>query len=115
MISGESVKRALVFGVSGMTWRVAEPLMRAGRLPHLQRLVEQGCSGDLLSVRSEGDEHYRPQIAWATLATGSLPENHGLDRFYHTADDCRRPGFWKVFEEHGLKVGLFGWPMTWPP
>ena len=114
-VSSEAIKRALVFGVSGMTWRVAEPLLRAGRLPNLQRLVEQGCSGDLMSVRAAGDEHYRPQIAWATLATGCLPEHHGLDRFYHTADDCKLPGFWKAFEDRGLKVGLFGWPMTWPP
>src|SRR5580765_4987497 len=107
--------RALVFGVSGMTWRVADPLLAAGKMPHLKRLIDSGVRGTLHAVRAPDDKHFRPQIAWMSSATGCLPEHHGVTRFFHTADDLRRPYFWEAFQNSGQSVGLFGWPMTWPP
>jgi hypothetical protein len=68
-----------------------------------------------MSVRAPGDDHYRPQVAWPTLATGVRPERHGVTRYYHTARELRAPALWTVYGSLGLRVGLFGWPMTWPP
>ena len=107
--------RAFVFGISGATWDVAKPLLSAGRLPNLQRLIETGTSGTMLSVRAAGDKHYRPQIAWVTMATGCLPAVHGVSAFYCTATDCLRSSFWETFHANGRSVGLFYWPITWPP
>lgn len=104
-----------VFGVSAATWAVIDPLIAAGHLPNLQRLQAEGCRATLLSVRVPGDEHYRPQVAWATMATGCHPERHGITRFYHTADDLREPSLWQIFERHGERVGVYGWPLDWPP
>ena len=104
-----------VFGISAATWAVIDPLIAAGRLPNLQRLQAEGCRATLLSVRVPGDEHYRPQVAWATMATGCHPERHGITRFYHTADDLREPSLWQIFERHGERVGVYGWPLDWPP
>ncbi|MDH3217180.1 MAG: alkaline phosphatase family protein [Candidatus Krumholzibacteria bacterium] len=112
---GRRPTHAIVFGISGATWDVAAPLLAAGRLPHLQRLVADGCSATMLSVRVAGDRHYRPQVGWVTAATGCLPEHHGVTTFYQTADDCRRVTVWDAFQAHGRRVGLFAWPLTWPP
>jgi hypothetical protein len=107
--------RAFILGISGGTWDVVGPLVAAGRMPNLGRLIENGASGTLLSVRAEGDKHYRPQIAWMSVATGCLPAHHGVTAFYHTSADVRRPCLWDIFQASGRSVGLFYWPLTWPP
>jgi hypothetical protein len=91
-----------------------DPLLAEGRLPVLAELISRGCRATLCSTRVTGDKHFRPQIAWPTIATGVSPEKHGLTRFYHTADDCAAPTIWDHFTNVGRKVGLFGWPITWP-
>lgn len=109
------VRPVFVFGISGATWRVLEPMIVAGELPHLARLRERGCSGVLHSVKAPDDKHYRPQVAWPTIATGCLPARHGITRFFHSADDLRARTLWDYYEDAGLRVGLYGWPITWPP
>jgi predicted AlkP superfamily phosphohydrolase/phosphomutase len=105
----------LVFGISGATWRVMRPLMEAGRLPNISRLAARGCSGVLSSHLAEGDEHYRPQVAWASLATGHNPDRHGITRYYHTGEDLQVPALWERFANAGAPVGVYGWPLDWPP
>ena len=104
-----------IFGISGATWNVIDPLFATGLLPHLRQLQEQGCRADLLSIRVEGDKHFRPQVAWASIATGCEPARHGLTKFYHTADDLKVPTLWELFQNCGLSVGIYGWPSDWPP
>lgn len=113
-LSGETPS-LLIFGISGATWDFITPMIAEGRLPNLARLCKEGVSGVLMSEKAEGDEHYRPQIAWTSLATGCSSERHGLTRYFHTADDIRCPTFWDLLQERGYRVGLYGWPMTWPP
>lgn len=109
-----SPRPTFVFGISGATWRMIDPLLSAGRLPVLAHLISRGSRATLCSTRAVGDKHFRPQIAWPTIATGVSPETHGVTRFYHTADDCLAPTIWDHFNSAGLKVGLFGWPIIWP-
>lgn len=108
-------RTVFVFGISAATWAVIDRLLAEDRLPNLRRLQAEGCRATLLSVRVPGDEHYRPQVAWATMATGCDPQRHGITRFYHTADDLRQPSLWQIFERHGERVGVYGWPLDWPP
>ncbi len=102
-------------GVSGASWDVVEPMIAAGRMPHLARLREEGASATLRSVRADNDRHFRPQSAWATAATGVLPERHGVLRYFHEADDLRAAPIWELWDRNGLSVGIYGWPGTWPP
>jgi hypothetical protein len=112
---GEAPRPVFIFGISGASWSVLDPLLVSGRLPALGRLVREGRRLTLLSTRARGDEHYRPQVTWPTLATGVPPERHGLTRYYHTAQELQAPPLWSIYSSLGLRVGLFGWPMTWPP
>jgi len=109
------VKKVLIYGISGATWTVIDPLLQAGRLPTFARLIEGGVRAVASSVRAEGDKHFRPQIAWPTVSTGVLPARHGVTRFFHRYDDVVVPSIWDYFQSAGARVGLFGWPIVWPP
>jgi predicted AlkP superfamily phosphohydrolase/phosphomutase len=62
--------RTLVIGLSGCSWNVLEPLL--DELPHLSAMREHGAAGTLESVVP-----FQTAPAWASFATGSLPETHG--------------------------------------
>ena len=109
------IKPVFVFGISGATWKVITPLAEKGRLPNMQRLIEEGCHGTIRSIRVEGDKHYRPQTAWPTLATGVVPQTHGITRYWYTSEDLKAETIWDIFERNGQNTGLYGWPITWPP
>jgi predicted AlkP superfamily phosphohydrolase/phosphomutase len=109
------VKPLLIIGVSGATWSVLSRLKARGRIPNIERLLGRGTGASLSSVRATGDEHYRPQTAWPSLATGLHPDRHGVTRFFHEAAELRAPTLWRIYAEHGLSSGIYGWPGTWPP
>lgn len=92
-----------------------DPLLDAGELPALASLIARGARGVLTSKPVPGDRFPRPQTAWATIATGCAPARHGVTRFYHEHPDLRERPIWELYAEHGLRVGLYGFPGTWPP
>ena len=114
-MSGATVPPILIIGVSGATWNVLASLREKGRVPNIARLLERGCGAALSSVKVAGDKHYRPQVAWASLATGCRPDRHGITRFYHEAAELREPPLWDIYSKQGLASGIYGWPSTWPP
>jgi hypothetical protein len=114
IIRRSAMKRVLIFGISGATWEIIDPLLVQGRLPAFKRLIDDGCRATLPSERASDDKHFRPQIAWPTIATGVLPERHGVMRFYHTSDDIRMPTMFERLSQGGRRVGMFGWPISWP-
>jgi predicted AlkP superfamily phosphohydrolase/phosphomutase len=109
------IRPLLIIGVSGATWSVLSPLKARGRTPNIASLLARGTGASLASVRATGDEHYRPQTAWPSLATGLHPDRHGVTRFFHEAGELRAPTLWRIYAEHGLSSGIYGWPGTWPP
>ena len=42
--------RVLVIALDGGTYKVLEPLIEEGRIPNIASLIEDGCSGTLLST-----------------------------------------------------------------
>jgi hypothetical protein len=54
--------RIVALGIDGATWDVLGPLLAAGRLPHLQKIIEGGSYGQLMS-----DSGARSQVVWTTI------------------------------------------------
>ena len=71
----DSGRKILVIGVDGLDWRIANPLMEAGKLPWLKKLQEEGAWGDLLTLN---DLPLSPVI-WTSIATGKVPSKHKVD------------------------------------
>ncbi|HXU11606.1 MAG TPA: alkaline phosphatase family protein, partial [Candidatus Binatia bacterium] len=68
--------RVLLLGLDGADWGTIDPLLSAGRLPNLARLIENGARGPLRS--------YDPMISpllWTTMVTGVGPDAHGVADF----------------------------------
>ncbi|MEZ4766852.1 MAG: alkaline phosphatase family protein [Caldilineales bacterium] len=116
--------RVLVVGLDGATWAIARPLMAAGRMPNLARLVAQGAAGSLASTV--------PPIsaaAWVSFLTGQNPGRHGVYQFrkfdlrnysgyrdeFATSNDYVGRSFLELAGQRGRTVGAVGIPMTYPP
>ena len=102
--------RVLVLAFPGMSWSVAEDLIEAGEMPNLTALRRTGAWGDL-----EGVPPFLSQATWTTIAAGKTSDDHQVLSLHATADDVQVRRIWEIFADRGWSIGLFGWPVTWPP
>ncbi len=115
-------KKVLILGLDGATFDVLTPLMDAGRMPNLKRMVDNGASGTMYSTV--------PPItpaAWTTFMTGKGPGTHGIIDFerydvhtnqlsFNTTNALQRVRtIWRVLGDKGYRVGCVNIPMTYPP
>jgi predicted AlkP superfamily phosphohydrolase/phosphomutase len=103
-------KKILLFGIDGATWRIIDPLFKRGKLPNLQRLVSEGSSAILKSI----EPMVSPAI-WTSIASGKLPEKHAVWDFVVSSKNVRCKRIWDIATERGIRVGLCGYMVTWPP
>jgi len=77
----------LFIGADGATPEVIDELRSAGRLPALETLIRTGTYGKMHSLAArrimEEDDRsrYASPIVWTTIATGKVPEKHGIRDF----------------------------------
>ena len=111
----------MVIGLDGATFVLLKPWLEQGKLPALQRLIQEGTHGELLSTVPP----LSPQ-AWTSFMTGKNPGKHGIFEFtdfepqsYNirfTNATCRvGKSLWRILSEEGKKVGVINVPMTYPP
>jgi hypothetical protein len=122
---GHASERApvVVIGVDGMTWSVAEPLLKAGKMPNVAKLLENGVGGTL-----QTDLPTFSPILWTSIATGVSYRTHGI-RYFSEADEqgipirnglpytsnCREvPAIWGLAGENGRSVDCVAWWVSWP-
>jgi predicted AlkP superfamily phosphohydrolase/phosphomutase len=70
------VERVIFLGLDGLDPRLTERFMSEGRLPHLQRLREQGSFHRLRTTFPA-----LSPVAWSTFATGVNPAKHNIFDF----------------------------------
>ncbi len=68
-----STRRVLLVGWSAADWRLLEPLLEAGAMPNLRRLVDGGTSGNLRTLQPQ----FNP-LLWTSIATGQRADLHGV-------------------------------------
>jgi tetratricopeptide (TPR) repeat protein len=112
--------RVLLVGLDGADWDILDPLIAAGRLPHIARLVREGARGRLQTITP-----MLSPVIWTSMATGVLPGRHGIVDFVATAGAGSNPvpvtsslrkvkAFWNILSDNGLSVGVVGWWASYP-
>jgi hypothetical protein len=112
--------RVIVIGIDGASHELLEPMMQDGRLPTFSRLAREGSYG-LLSTEINP---LSPRI-WTSIATGKLPDHHGILHFVHRdragairlfeSHDRAGSAIWNIASAAGLEVVTVNWLMTHPP
>ncbi|HMB70675.1 MAG TPA: alkaline phosphatase family protein [bacterium] len=113
----------VLIGIDGFDWNLVDPLVEAGRMPVMERLLAEGTRADLLTLVPLE----KSPVIWTTIATGRLPGEQGRGFLVPTEDD--RTGetrqvytawhrthraFWNILSEQGRTVSVLGWLETWP-
>lgn len=112
--------KVVLIGIDAMDWRIADPLLKAGRLPNLKALLDRGARGELRSARP-----MLSPLLWTTMVTGRRPEDHGVCDFLAidpssgarvpiTSGFREVPALWNIATEAGLESGFVAWWATWP-
>jgi predicted AlkP superfamily pyrophosphatase or phosphodiesterase len=112
--------RLLFFGVDAGNWNILTPMIQAGELPNIASLVDRGSFGVLKS----GVPIQSPQM-WTSIATGVVPEKHGIMRFTAeipgtgrevpvTSNMRKVKAFWNILSDADITVGIVGWWPSWP-
>ncbi len=120
----------LLIGVDAGEWDVLGPLLDNGKVPSFARMRDQGSSGKLRSL----EPLTKSPIIWASIATGKVPQKHGILDFFmkqraqeraraHAAGEGESPAtsnlwrarpIWQILSGLGRTVGVVGWWTTWP-
>lgn len=125
--------RVLLIGVDAGEWDVLGPLLDEGRCPNFARMRDQGSAGKLRSL----EPLTKSPIIWASIATGKVPQKHGILDFFvkqreqerararaakapgedespATSNLWRARSIWQILSGLGRTVGVVGWWTTWP-
>jgi len=107
--------RPVIFiGLDGADWQLLDEYLRAGAMPALKRLVDEGAGGVL-----ETEHPPLSPILWTTMMTGVSPLDHGILDFTRfnphthekepiTSDERRAPAVWNMTTAAGKQTGVFG-------
>lgn len=90
-------RRILIIGLDGATFDVIDPLLAAGQLPHLGRLIREGVRGHLTSTVPPNSAP-----AWTSFLTGVSPARHRILDFREV--DLRR---YEVFTGRFVNASAF--------
>jgi predicted AlkP superfamily phosphohydrolase/phosphomutase len=113
-VSRSAGKKVIVIGIDGMDPRLSESMMKAGRLPHLEKLRAAGGFRDLGTSTPP-----QSPVAWANFINGAGPGSHGIFDFIHRRpeEQCKPfysasevipgQGYWEV-GDHRLQLDF--WP-----
>jgi predicted AlkP superfamily phosphohydrolase/phosphomutase len=113
-------RKVVILGIDGLEWDVMGPLLESGELPNFARLVHEGSWGELRSLK-----FLESPMIWTSIATGKLPDKHGITGFTTKAGAARQGAIltsdyrtartlWDILGEKGWSVGVVGWLVTWP-
>ncbi len=113
--------RVVLVGLDGLTFRVLSPLLREGRVPAFQRLIDEGAWGSLLTYGVASSP-----VVWTSVVTGKKARDHGITDFVTAtrgryrarpvrSSDRRVPAIWNVLGHAGRSVAVVNWLVTSPP
>ena len=68
-------QKIIILGIDGLSPKIVESLMEAGKLPHFSRLKSEGSYRELATTNPP-----QSPVAWAAFSTGKNPGKTGICR-----------------------------------
>jgi tetratricopeptide (TPR) repeat protein len=110
-------RKVVLVGWDAADWKVIQPLMDAGQMPSVERLVKSGASGQIATLHPP----LSPML-WTSIATGKRPFQHGIHGFTEPAPDGlgvrpvtnlsrKAKALWNILSQNDLRSIVIGW---WP-
>jgi predicted AlkP superfamily phosphohydrolase/phosphomutase len=113
----KAAPKLLVIGIDSADWRLLDPMMAAGRLPHLKAFRAQAASGRMESFYPLE----KSPLLWASICTGVEPAVHGIDNFVRGSDQkpvtgssWHAPAIWDIIGAAGRSTLVIGMWTTFP-
>ena len=111
------MNRLLLVGWDAADWKIIDPLLARGEMPHLAQLLTRGVRGNLATI-------YPPlsPMVWTSIATGKRAYKHGIHGFTEPSEDGlqvrpisnlgrKTKAFWNILNQTGKRSIVVGW---WP-
>lgn len=116
-IAPASRRKILLIGWDAADWNVALPLVEAGKMPALKRLMDQSAWGKLATLRP-----VLSPMLWTSIATGKRAWKHGIHGFsepdpftggLRPISNLSRTAkaVWNILNQNNLRSHVLGW---WP-
>lgn len=113
-------RRVLLVGWDAADWKVIRPLMDAGKMPNMSRLVRTGCTASIATLQPS----FSPML-WTSIATGKRPFDHGIHGFTEPRPDGRGiqrvtnlsrkcKALWNILGQNGMRSIVVGWWPSYP-
>ncbi len=110
-------RKVLLIGWDGADWKVASPLVDAGKMPNLQQLIDTGVMGNISTLYP-----VLSPMLWTSIATGKRAHKHGIHGFAEpdASTNTVRPitnlgrkckAIWNILNQNGKRCNVVGW---WP-
>lgn len=120
-IRRSDLQKVAVIGIDGATYDLLDPLLEAGHMPNLKRLIAEGASGVLTTTIPPVSAS-----AWVSMATGTNPGQHGMIDFTYPVEhgydvevsnalSWQAPPLWYYVGKAGGASGVVSLPMIYPP
>jgi len=109
--------KVLLIGWDAADWKVITPLLDAGKMPSLERLINQGVKGNIATLNPP----LSPML-WSSIATGVRPYRHGIHGFTEpdpisggvrpvSGASRKVKAVWNILNQNGYRSNVIGW---WP-
>ena len=109
--------KTLLIGWDAADWKAINPLLDAGKMPNLQKLIKGGVMGNLSTLNP-----VLSPMLWSSIATGKRPYKHGIYGFSEpdpisgsirpvTNLSRKTKAFWNILNQNEKKTITVGW---WP-
>src|SRR5882724_11776977 len=110
-------RKVLLIGWDSADWKVAMPLVDAGKMPNIAKLIEYGICGNMATLQP-----VLSPMLWTSIATGKRAYKHGIHGFSEpdpvsvgirpvTNLSRKTKAIWNILNQNGLNTITIGW---WP-
>jgi tetratricopeptide (TPR) repeat protein len=110
-------RKVLLIGWDAADWKVIMPLVDAGKMPNLAKLIEEGICGNIATLQP-----VLSPMLWTSIATGKRAYKHGIHGFSEpdpitggirpvTNLSRKTKAIWNILNQNGLSTIIVGW---WP-